>query len=67
MSDAASPEPAGEPAVQPQRLNVATWRYQGERAEADRAYCARFGVETAPEPTRAPGGAYAYPLPAGRS
>jgi hypothetical protein len=41
----------------------ATWRYIGDRAAADRAYCARFGVSQAPEPIVALGGAWAYALP----
>ncbi len=41
----------------------ATWRYLGDRVDADRAYCLRFGVNQAPEPAVAPGGAWAYPLP----
>ena len=41
----------------------ATWRYLGDRDDADRAYCFRFGVSQAPEPMVAPGGAWAYPLP----
>jgi hypothetical protein len=41
-----------------------TWRYLGERAEADQASCARFGVAEAPEPIMAFGGGLAYPLPA---
>lgn len=40
-----------------------TWRYLGDRAEADRAYCFRFGVSQAPEPVIIPGGAWAYALP----
>lgn len=41
----------------------ATWRFLGDRAAADQAYCLRFGVNSAPEPFVAPGGAWAYPLP----
>jgi hypothetical protein len=41
----------------------ATWRFIGDRAAADRAYCARFGVSQAPEPIVALGGAWAYALP----
>ena len=41
-----------------------TWRYLGERDEADRAYCFRFSVQQAPEPIIVPGGAWAYSLPA---
>ncbi|MDP9312107.1 MAG: hypothetical protein M3R24_14690 [Chloroflexota bacterium] len=51
----------------PQRalsLTMTTWRYLGDRSEADRAYCFRFGVSQAPEPVSVPGGAWAYPLPA---
>ena len=41
-----------------------TWRYLGDRAAADLAYCARFGTTEAPEPAMAAGGVWAYPLPA---
>lgn len=44
-------------------LNVPTWRYAGDRDAADLAYCARFGVTEAPEPTIALGGALAYAVP----
>lgn len=56
----------GDEVVKPRpvTLNVATWRYQGDRDAADRAYCTRFGVAAAPEPVIALGGAWAYPLPA---
>ncbi len=50
----------------PQRalgLTETTWRYLGDREDADRAYCFRFGVNQAPEPVLVPGGAWAYPLP----
>jgi hypothetical protein len=40
-----------------------TWRYLGDRSAADLAYCARFGVNQAPEPIVALGGAWAYALP----
>ena len=40
-----------------------TWRYLGDRTAADQAYCARFGVNQAPEPVIALGGAWAYALP----
>ncbi len=42
----------------------ATWRYIGDRIAADNAYCARFDVAQAPEPSVALGGAWAYALPA---
>lgn len=41
----------------------ATWRFLGDRTAADQAYCVRFGVNLAPEPFVAPGGAWAYALP----
>ncbi len=47
----------------PAPLNIATWRYMGDRDAADQAYCARFGVPSAPEPTVALGGAWAYTVP----
>lgn len=43
---------------------VPTWRYLGNRDAADVAYCARFGTTEAPEPSMAPGGMWAYTLPA---
>ena len=45
------------------RSSAPTWRYLGERGPADLAYCARFGVAEAPEPTVGPGGVWAYTLP----
>ena len=47
----------------PIAITAVTWRYQGERDAADRAYCLRFAVDVAPEPMVAPGGALAYPVP----
>lgn len=50
----------------PQRVfssTETTWRYLGDRDDADRAYCFRFGVNQAPEPVIVPGGALAYALP----
>lgn len=43
----------------------ATWRYLGDRAAADGAYCARFGVPVAPAPDVVPGGVWVYALPSG--
>lgn len=51
-------------ADRPARSRVATWRYVGDRAAVDHAYCARFGVPVAPEPTVTLGGVWAYALPA---
>ena len=45
------------------RPTVPTWRYLGDRAAADVAYCARFGTNEAPTPSLAPGGLWAYVLP----
>lgn len=43
---------------------VATWRFFGERAAADDAYCTRFGVSHAPEPTSiGQNNMWAYALP----
>lgn len=42
---------------------AATWRYLGERAAADDAYCARFGVSHAPEPSIDRDKVLAYALP----
>ena len=41
----------------------ASWRYLGDRAAADHAYCARFGVTQAPEPYVALGCIWVYALP----
>jgi hypothetical protein len=46
---------------------VPTWRYLGERAVADGAYSARFVTTEVPTPSLAPGGLWAYPLPATES
>lgn len=43
--------------------NVPTWRYLGDRTAADLAYCARFGVQEAPEPTESLNGVWSYALP----
>ena len=62
-----SPEPVAveiEPVGRTGWPSAPTWRYLGDRTAADMAYCARFGVTEAPEPTRAPGGIWAYTLPA---
>lgn len=58
-------QPSEAPAPQ-QRLSSSetTWRYLGERDEADLTYCFRFSVQQAPEPIIVPGGAWAYSLPA---
>lgn len=45
-------------------ISGVTWRYLGDRAAADHAYCIRFNVPHAPEPRIAPDGAWAYALPA---
>lgn len=44
-------------------VRVATWRFLGERAAADDAYCTRFGVSHAPEPTIDRDKVWAYTLP----
>lgn len=44
-------------------LYETSWRYLGDRDEADRAYCFRFGVNQAPEPVVVAGGTWAYALP----
>ena len=51
----------------PASMYVPSWRYIGERAAADGAYCLRFSVTEAPEPYVVPGGAWAYALPATRA
>ncbi len=53
-----------EPVKLTVRPSIPTWRYIGDRAAADLAYCARFGTHEAPDPTVALGGAWAYALPA---
>ncbi len=55
--------PDGGMAVSPSGGRSASWRYLGNRAAADFAYCARFGVTKAPEPYGVPGGIWAYALP----
>jgi hypothetical protein len=47
----------------PASIHASSWRYLGDRAAADTAYCIRFGVAEAPEPSIALGGAWAYALP----
>lgn len=42
---------------------AATWRYLGERTAADDAYCVRFGVSQAPEPSIGHDDVWAYALP----
>jgi hypothetical protein len=63
--EAASVEhsPDGAASGVPVRISGATWRYLGDRAAADGAYCVRFGVEQAPEPYAAHGGVWVYALP----
>lgn len=40
-----------------------TWRYLGERTAADAAYCIRFSVKAAPEPSEYAGVlSYAVPI-----
>jgi len=51
------------PAQAGRTIRGVTWRYLGDRTVADAAYCARFDVRHAPEPMRAPDGAWAYALP----
>jgi hypothetical protein len=68
MTLSGNPSPATELVLasvyRPVPVRDATWRYIGERAAADLAYCVRFGVALAPLPSIALGGAWAYPLPA---
>lgn len=54
--DATTPAPSLWP-------TVPTWRFLGDRAAADLAYCARFGTTEAPMPAATPGGQWAYTLP----
>lgn len=55
---------ASESGTAKSSLYAPTWRYIGDRDAADLAYSARFGVAIVPEPSIAPGGAWAYALPA---
>ena len=48
-------------------IRTASWRYSGDRAAADLAYCARFGVAQSPEPYAVGGGVWAYALPGAES
>jgi hypothetical protein len=41
----------------------AQWRYLGDRASADAAYCLRFGVVNAPEPFGMPSSVWSYAVP----
>ncbi len=65
QAELSTPVQASDPTVPklPLASRDTTWRYLGERVDADRAYCLRFGVKQAPEPAVAPGGAWAYPVP----
>lgn len=56
----ATAEAVIRPITQPR---AATWRYLGERLAADDAYCARFGVSHAPEPSKGHDNVWAYALP----
>lgn len=53
----------GGPAAGMPGIRTASWRYCGDRAAADVAYCARFGVTVSPEPYALGGGVWAYVLP----
>ncbi len=57
----------GRPAAGLPGSRTASWRYCGERAAADLAYCARFGVTVSPEPSVVGGGVWAYALPGAES
>ncbi len=41
----------------------ARWRFLGDRADADVAYCLRFGVTQAPDPYVTSGNTWSYALP----
>jgi hypothetical protein len=68
-SESGTPEraPVGRPVERSASVGEATWRFLGNRADADHAYCLRFDVSQAPEPTIALGGAWAYSLPSAES
>jgi hypothetical protein len=63
MTNMQTPAFENPPALMATRSTAPTWRYLGERVAADLAYCARFGVAQAPEPTLVPGASWAYALP----
>lgn len=63
MIDLEAPISELTPVVTTHWPNVPTWRYQGDRAAADIAYCMRFGTTQAPEPLMARGDILAYELP----
>ena len=63
MTDTQVPMAESDVVTPPVRLMTATWRYVGDRTAADLAYCARFALDTAPEPVAAVGGGLSYPLP----
>ena len=48
--------------ISPAVIGTLTWRYLGERAVADAAYCVRFGVVVAPEPSEY-AGVLSYAVP----
>lgn len=48
----------------PVRGYEAQWRYLGDRMAADAAYCLRFGVVQAPEPSSMPSSVWSYAIPA---
>lgn len=50
----------------PVRILEAQWRYLGERGAADAAYCLRFGVAQAPEPSVIAGSVLSYAIPGGQ-
>ena len=47
----------------PIRTLEAQWRYLGDRVAADAAYCLRFGVAQAPEPSGMPSSVWSYAIP----
>jgi hypothetical protein len=47
----------------PVRISEAQWRYLGDRTAADAAYCLRFGVVDAPEPSGMPSSVWSYTIP----
>ena len=57
-------EPHGGIARSPASTYDARWRYLGDRADADAAYCLRFGVVQAPDPSMVSGDTWSYALPA---
>lgn len=63
MSNGDANTTENERRMSPVTTNIPTWRYLGDRTSADVAYCVRFSVQQAPEPTESLSGVWHYALP----